>query len=155
MRSSWRKGRREKTKTTELYCIAEQSGTQIICFDLPQTVSVSVLTDSGSCCIGLDPFRIETAAQERVHLAHELGHCETGAFYSLCSDAQIRARCENRADRWAIKTLVPAPALLRALESGTTDLWELAELFDVTEDFMRKAVNHYKVTEKIIYRGME
>lgn len=155
MRSSLQKGRRKKTKTTELYLIAEQSGTEIICFDLPQTVSVSVSTGNGSCYIGLDPFKIETTAQERVHLAHELGHCETGAFYSLHSAAQIRARCENRADRWAIKKLVPAAELLRALEGGITELWSLAEHFNVTEDFMRKALNHYQKTEKLIYRGTE
>ncbi|MBQ8016170.1 MAG: ImmA/IrrE family metallo-endopeptidase [Clostridia bacterium] len=143
------KGRREKTKTNELYRIAEQSGTEIICFDLPQTVSVSVLSGGGSCYIGLDPFRIETTAQERVHLAHELGHCETGAFYSLHSAAETRGRCENRADRWAIKALVPFCELLSAFQSGITDLWALAEHFDVTEDFMRKALNHYRVTKEI------
>ncbi len=87
-----------------------------------------------------------------MHLAHELGHCETGAFYSLDSAAETRGRCENRANRWAIKTLVPADELLSALQGGITDLWALAEHFDVTEDFMSKAVDYYK---NLIFRGTE
>lgn len=106
------------------------------------------MTDSGRCYIGMDPFEIETAAEERVHLAHELGHCETGAFYSLHSPAEIRERQEMRADRWAIRRLIPAEELLCALRRITKP-WALAEYFEVTESFLLKAVEYYKVTGKI------
>ena len=50
---------------------------------------------------------------------------------------------ENRADKWAIQRLIPLPELDAARADGHTELWELAEYFGVTEDFMRKAVCWY------------
>lgn len=92
----------------------------------------------------MDPFHIETTAQERVHLAHELGHCETGSFYNLYSPLDIREKQEKRADFWAVRRLVPAEEFRFALSRGVVEIWELAEYFDVTEDFIRKAVEIYK-----------
>ena len=148
MRNILKKGRLIKTKTTELYRIAETTGTEIICFDLPQTHSVSVITESGKCFIGIDPFQIETNAEEKVHLAHELGHCETGSFYSLDSPLEIRQKNENRADRWAINRLVPADELNFIIQT-VSQPWELAEYFDVTEEFILKAIEYYRIINKI------
>lgn len=111
---------------------------------MPQTVSVSAVSCTGVCYIGMDPFRIETTAQERVHLAHELGHCETGSFYNVYSSLDIREKQEKRADFWAVRRLVPEDEFLNALASGKVEVWELAEYFDVTEDFIHKAVKIYK-----------
>lgn len=93
----------------------------------------------------MDPFEIETTAEERVHLAHELGHCETGSFYNAYSSLEIRAQKEIRADRWAFSRLVPICELNSVIESGIDELWDLAEYFDVTEDFMLKAVEYYRI----------
>lgn len=143
MQNILKQGRLQKTRTGELYEIAEQSGTQIICCDLPLTESVSVMIRSGECYIGMDPFRIESAAQERVHLAHELGHCETGSFYNVYSDHDVRGKQENRADCWAAARLVPAKELKKAMALGIIEIWELAEYFDVTEDFIRRTLEIY------------
>lgn len=93
----------------------------------------------------MDPFRIETTAQERVHLAHELGHCETGSFYNVYSTLDIREKQEEKADRWAVSRLVPAEEFVKALNTGMVEVWELAEYFEVTEDFIRKAAEIYKI----------
>ncbi len=143
MQNTFRQGRRQKTKTSELYEIAQNSGTKIICCDLPQTRSVSAMSCTGECYIGMDPFQIETTAEERVHLAHELGHCETGSFYCAYSPLNVRGRQECRADRWAAAKLVPPLELKKALSMGITRLWELAEYFDVTEEFIEKVMRIY------------
>lgn len=142
--NSLKQGRRKETRTSELYEIAEKSGTEIICCDLPKTRSASVRTSSGRCCIGMDPFEIESTAEERVHLAHEIGHCETLAFYNAYSPLEIRERHEARADRWAVSKLVPVRELTEALKHGINEIWALAEHFDVTEDFMRKAIEIHR-----------
>ncbi len=100
---------------------------------------------SGNCYIGIDPFQIETEAEERVHLAHEIGHCEKGAFYNPYSDLDIRAKHELKADRWAIKRLVPLDDFQNALSNGIIEKWELAERFDVTEGFIERAVEYYRI----------
>ena len=89
LQNSLKQGRRKKTRTSELYEIAEKNGTEIICCELPETASVSVRSASGRCYIGIDPFEIETTAEERVHIAHEIGHCETFSFYNAYSPLGI------------------------------------------------------------------
>ncbi len=100
---------------------------------------------NGKCFIGIDPFEIETTAEERVHLAHEIGHCETLSFYNIYSSLDIREKHEEKADRWAVSRLIPACELAAAIKCGYCETWSLAEFFDVTEDFIRKAIRIYKV----------
>ena len=78
-----------------------------------------------------------------MHLSHELGHCVTGSFYNIYAAIDYRRRHENRADKWAISTLIPVDDLDDAVAQGCTEVWELAERFGVTEDFIRKAVCYY------------
>ncbi len=140
-----KKRRLLKTRTNKLYEIAANSGVQIVCFDLPNACSVSVMTGSGNCYIGIDPFQIDTEKQERVHLAHELGHCVTGSFYNMYSDFDVRERHETRADRRAAAWLVPVEELKFALSHGITEAWSLAEYFSVTEEFIQKTIYNYRI----------
>lgn len=80
-----------------------------------------------------------------MHLAHEIGHCETLAFYNAYSPLEIREKHEARADRWAVSKLVPVGELTEALKHGINEIWALAEHFDVTEDFMRKAIKIHRL----------
>jgi Zn-dependent peptidase ImmA (M78 family) len=124
----------------ELYKYADERGIDIDWFDLMQAASLSVPLPDGSTSIAINPWKMETLAKETVSLAHELGHCETGSFYSPYATLDIRQKHENQADRWAILRLIPATALERAAADGYTELWQLAEYFNVTLDFMKKAV---------------
>lgn len=126
-----------------LYEIASQQNIEVHTFPMEKTGSMSVMTDSGACFVGMDQRILDGGAAERVHLSHELGHCVTGSFYNIYATADSRRRHENRADKWAIRKLVPEQALNDALAHGCRSLWALAELFDVTEDFMRKAICLY------------
>lgn len=128
-------------ETLKLYNLAEKSGITVDRFSLPENGSVSLLHD-GKLYIALDS-NIKTNAEERVYLAHELGHCETLAFYNMYAPVDVRGKQENKADRWAIKRLVPEEKYRRALRNGYTDINSLAEFFDVTDEFMEKAVQYY------------
>lgn len=126
---------------TTLYDIAICDNIEVYSFDLKQCESLSVYYD-GECFIGIDPFKVQNESDEKVKLAHELGHCETGAFYNVYAKLDIRAKHERRADKWAIKKLVPEDELKEACKI-CTNRWELAEYFGVTEDFMQKAMDYY------------
>lgn len=125
---------------TALYHFAAQQNIEVLPFPLQENGSMSLVTDSGLCVIGMDSSILDGAAQERVHLGHELGHCATGSFYSIHTAIDCRQRHENRADKWAIQALVPVEELDAAIAGGCTEFWELAERFGVTEEFMKKAV---------------
>lgn len=125
-----------------LYDIAVRDNIDVYSFDLNDCESLSLLED-GNCYIAIDPFKIDNEADEIVKLAHELGHCMTGAFYNQYSKLDIREKHERRADKWAIKKLIPEDELRRAVKSGRESRYELAEYFNVTEDFMQKAMDYY------------
>lgn len=126
-----------------LYALAEKENIGILRFPLPNTGSMSLMDEGGRCSIGMDPEVLDGGALERVHLGHELGHCVTGSFYSRSTAVDSRQRHENQADRWAVQNLIPVDDLDQAVAEGCTELWELAERFDVTEEFVRKAVCLY------------
>lgn len=93
--------------------------------------------------IAIDPDKMETTADEVTAAAHELGHVNTESFYNIYSPVDDRRRCENRADRYAIQRYIDKDTLFSLMERGVTQLWELAEYFGFTEDFMKKAVCFY------------
>ena len=123
-----------------LYDLAKQQNIEVLPCPLPENGSMSVMTDKGACYVGMDASVCDGSARERVHLAHELGHCVTGSFYNIHAARDTRLRHEHKADKWAVEQLVPDWALDDAVADGCTELWELAERFGVTESFMRKAV---------------
>lgn len=130
-------------ETLALYDIAKQQNIEVIQFPMNLNGSMSIMADSGACYIGMDPSVKDSAAEERVHLGHELGHCITGSFYNRYSPYDCRQRHENKADKWAVKTLVPVSELDTAINEGLGEIWELADRFGVTEDFMKKAICYY------------
>ena len=125
----------------ELYSFADSRHIDIdwIMFKHAESLSAPV---GDNCVIAIDPSKLTSVCDEKTKLSHELGHCMTGSFYTPQDDFYIRQRFENRADHWAIKKLVPADELERAFKL-CRNYFELAEYFDVTEDFIRKACKYY------------
>ncbi len=133
-------------KTENLYKIADEQDITLDYFPLPENRALCMQMGD-KCFIALDPMFIGSAA-ERVCLAHELGHCNTGSFYNLYSALDIRQKHENRADKWAINVLIPEKELEKAIDRGCWDVYSLAEYFGVTEDFINKALKLYGKFEK-------
>ena len=128
--------------TAKLFQEAQDSDIPIIYLSISENGSMCIQTDR-RCYIGMDYGVLVDEASKRVHLAHELGHCKTGAFYNRWAARDVRQKHEHRADKWAIEQIVPVDALDEAVAEGHTELWDLAEQFGVTETFMKKAVCWY------------
>ncbi len=129
----------------KMYLEAEQAGIIVDCaVKLPETKSMSLNIDN-HMFIGIDDTAMQTRAEERVHLAHELGHCMTGAFYSLYSPIDNRGYMERQANVYAIKKLIDEDELRKVIKEYDCNIapWELAEHFGVTEKFMRMALKYY------------
>jgi len=131
------------TELTELYRQAEELNIPVYHVPLPLTGSMSLMADDGSCAIGLDLPHRRSRNERRVRLAHELGHCVTGSFYNRSCPWDLRQRHENRADKYAIRKLIPVEALDRAVAEGICERWELAEHFGVDQPFLEKALALY------------
>ena len=129
--------------TAALYDLAKQQNIEILRHPMPENGSMSVMLDNGACFIGMDDSVCDGSIQERVHLAHELGHCVTGSFYNIFATIDCRERHENRASKWAIQHIIPVEEMDQAIANGYTEIWQLAELFEVPEDFIKKAICYY------------
>lgn len=128
----------------DLYSLAEEEQVGIFAYDFGDDIdALSVLHDDWTCDIALNMDRVDDAATEKTLLAHEMGHCMTGSFYTRCSPFDIKQRHENRADRWAITNVIPFDEMLNAMRSGCTERWQLAYHFNVTEDMIQKAYAYY------------
>lgn len=124
----------------ELYRLADKEHISVVPFPMESREALSLMDDSGECHIALDPGKLKGPEDHRAKLAHELGHCMTGAFYNRYATCDLRQRHENRADKWAVRTLVPVEQLDEAVAAGCTELWQLAEHFGLPEPMMKKAV---------------
>ena len=122
-----------------LYAIAEKNKIDIHYFEMKEVESLSI-----PGAIAINQKKMKNRQCEIVHLAHEIGHCMTHSFYNIHCKFDLREKKEYKADKWAIKTLVPFAELLSALEQGKTEVWRLAEHFNVTEDFIKKALCLYE-----------
>ena len=127
----------------DLYVLAEQQNIEVIETSLPENGSLSLMDDAGNCYISIDESVMDGGSLEIVHMAHELGHCLTGSFYNRHTRFDIRQRHENRADKWAVRQIISVEDLDTAIAAGYTEVWQLAEYFSVTEQFMRKAIFLY------------
>ena len=99
--------------------------------------------------IALNPLMIHTMPEFIDAYAHELGHIATGSFYKINSKFETRQRMEERATRWAVQELIPADKLLSAFKKGYTEVWQLAEYFNVTENFIKNTIRVHKVKGNI------
>lgn len=123
----------------QIYQFAEKQGISIDELNMGHSVAISLPQG----WITIDPKRLPTQVEKKECLAHELGHVETGAFYNVDSPCDIRGKHENKANKWAIQHLISESELDEAIANGYTEIWSLAEYFDVTEDFMKKVVCWY------------
>ena len=96
----------------------------------------AIIEIDGNYGIFIDRKQIETKAEETAITAHELGHAETGSTHKLNSNYDVIEKHEYRANVWATHYLIPFNEYLEAINKGNTKLWQLAEYFDVTEDFI-------------------
>ena len=126
----------------DFFSMAEDSGVPVVRFPLPETSSMSIQAGNTGI-IGLDNSKQMTAAEEQSRVGHELGHCLYGGFYTRVSPYDIAEQHEARADKWYILHAIPKNDLFSLLREGY-DAWEIAEILNTTEEYVRRAYYYYK-----------
>ncbi len=121
----------------DLYEIADKNSIDVDYFPMKATASLSTPKS-----IAIDVDKLSTSKDEKAVLGHELGHCMTGSFYTI-GTMDTRGRMETRANRWAIKKLLPFSELNEAVISGIYETWDLAEYFELPESFIKTALDYY------------
>ena len=93
-----------------------------------------------------DNSKLPSSIHKKEVLAEELGHYYYDATYKFNSDLQIISKQELKAKKWAYSILVPYDKIKNAIQNGIQSIYELAEYFDVTIEYMKNAIEFY--TEK-------
>ena len=91
----------------------------------------------------IDRSRCRTAAKERTVLAHEAGHYLSGAFYLAYSPYEIKEQAESKAFAASVEKYVPVEELRRAMASCFTEPWQLADYFNLEEDYIKEALHYW------------
>lgn len=131
-----------------LYELAENENIDIDTMRLPNIKTISAHCEN-NYYIGIDLKELHTTADERVCLAHELGHCMTGCFYNIDSPLRYKGWHEHRANKWAVHRLVPLQELKKELSGAWNAPHEIAEHFSVTADFIHLAIYIYYCEGKL------
>jgi Zn-dependent peptidase ImmA (M78 family) len=125
--------------------IAEMYDIQVLYEDLPSTESGYFRSQSGKYTIGINVKHHKK--RQRFTLAHELGHyCLHRGKNDVAFEDEVLYRIENSssieyaANEFAARLLIPQDRLEKKIEEGMTDLAELADYFEVSQDAMRYRV---------------
>ena len=86
-------------------------------------------------------------------LYEELGHFNlTVGDITDHNDLNNRKQ-ESIARRWSYEKLISPEDIINAIISGIDNIYDLAEILNVTEDFLIKSIEHYKKKYGVYYVG--
>ena len=122
--------------------VYESIKVELFCFT-PPVRGIYYAEENMPPIIGLDSSLTHDTPLLRCILAEELGHHFTTVGYFIprqfynYSDRLSISKIEFKAMRWAVNHLIPEDDLLDVISSGLYEPWELAEHFNVTEEFAK------------------
>ena len=109
----------------------------------------ATIRDQGFYSVFLDFSQLPSTRLLRGVCCHELGHAATGALHKVDSPYELAARSEYRANRWSAQHFLPAEDFKEAFAAGYTELWQLAEYFDLPEQDIRNALIYWSERKSI------
>ena len=104
--------------------------------------------------IAIDSRKFQSEAEYKCELAHEIGHCLTGSFYNIHTRVSVKELNERRANRFAAEMLVPFSDLRKAFSRGISFDRILANMFDVTVEFIRMVLELFERELVSFMRGV-
>ncbi len=87
---------------------------------------------------------IATTTEKACVLAEELGHHYTTAGNILDQQNVVNAKQELHARTWAYNECIGLIGIVKAFESGCKSLYEMADYLNVTEDFLKDALESFR-----------
>lgn len=127
---------------SHFYDYCQQNNVEIIPFDgMPAEGLTMRICEEYA--IFLDFSRIQSTRLLKGICYHELGHAGTGALHKVSSPFELVERSEYRANRWAAEHFLPVEDFRDAFAAGYTELWQLAEYFDLPEQDIKNALTYW------------
>jgi hypothetical protein len=88
-----------------------------------------------------------STAEKLSIIAEEIGHYKTSYGNILDQSDLMNVKQELLARRWAYEKVLPLNLVMDAIKNGISEVYDLADYFDVTELFMRECLKHYKLLD--------
>ena len=128
---------------SDFYDYCKQNQVDVIPFmGCPQPGAT--VRDQGFYAVFLDFSKIRSTRLLRGVCCHELGHAATGALHKVDSPFERVERSEYRADKWVAEHFLTQEDFRVAFQHGCTELWQLAEYFDMPEKDVQKALTYWR-----------
>lgn len=129
-----------------LHNLARENNIDVLFFKHKKN-GCAIKLPSGEMVVGLN-ITIYNEQCEREVLAEELAHCLTNSFYYLQNTTSPIylsnvAKAETTALHKKMELLINANDLKQALNK-TTNVYELAEMFDVDSNFLQQTMKYYR-----------
>lgn len=139
---------------SEFYGYCRKNGVAIIPYEgIPQPGAT--IRDGDTYAVFLDFSQIKTTRLLRGVCAHELSHLESGALHRPASPYDLAQRSEYRANRYFAQHYLTEKALRTAFRAGYTELWQLAEFFDLPEQDIQKALTYWTTARGVNFNLIE
>lgn len=126
-----------------VYKKIEDNNIKIFPFGVPDYKAVTIKADN-KYGIFMNYDAIKNSNEEFCVAVHEYGHCMTDTVHSPDSDKILIAKHEYKADRKSIIDFLPVEKIYEAFDSGCQTLYEVSCFLDLPEEFVEKALNHYR-----------
>lgn len=126
----------------KLYNIAENEKIDVIDCKW-KNAKARIFDVDNSYYIALDNTHIINSIEEKEVLAEELGHYFCNVLYYLNSDTTFKNKCEYRAKKWAYSVLIPLHKLKEKINEGISNIYDLADYFNVDYIYMNNCINFY------------
>ena len=132
----------------QFYDYCKKSGVQVIPFSgIP--CAGATIRDGSRYAIFLDFSKIQSTRLLRGVCCHELSHVATGALHRANSPYEQAERSEYRANRYMAQAFLTEEAFRDAFSAGYTELWQLAEFFDLPEQDIKNALTYWSERRQV------
>lgn len=113
----------------------------------------ATIRDGAYYAVFLDFSKILTTRLLRGVCCHELGHIATGALHRIDSPYELVERSEYRANRYMARQFLTEEAFREAFAAGYTELWQLAEYFDLPEQDIKNALTYWSERQEVDFNS--
>lgn len=130
------------TDIEKIYTELCESDIEVLNITASNIKAVSMCDEDGDRSVGINEKQFESCEELKSALLHEQGHCEKYAFYNKATPYEVRSRLEYRADKYVAENVITKHDIDKAHKSdGLTEVWEFAEYFGVTVEYMKRIMN--------------
>ena len=136
---------------SHFYDYCQQNNVDIVPFGKMPAAGVTMRMCS-DYAIFLDFSQIKSTRLLKGICCHELGHAATGALHKVASPYETVGRSEYRANRWIAQQFLTVQDFQHAFSEGYTELWQLAEYFDLPEQDIKNALTYWTERKGIAFR---